>query len=305
MSVRRLSRLAGVVAAAAALTAAGGLTVVAASAPPPAGPTVSISLADHGRTANGNALLRVTYTCSIPADAHATLAGTDLYITEVTQGFGAHEASGSGYTSGFACDGTPQRRTLTVVPWTDAGFGGGQATVTLDATVCWWSDAGESICASDSVDHEPVRLRGGGTMPPATQQGDFPVSLSAVGRVSHGVAHLTVAYGCAVPAIADQWTTEIRGLVRQQRTRLHSAQGGFDVWDGLVCDGQTHRLRVDVPSTTATRFSVGPVTATVYADLHWDDLDDCADDGDDCAEGYLSGTLEGATATLRDSRRRS
>ncbi len=298
MSVRRLTRLAGVVAATAVLTVAGGVTVVAASAPAPAEPTVSISLADHGRTAHGNALLRVTYTCSGPADPGVTLAGADLYITEVTQGVGAHEASGSGYTSGFVCDGTPQRRVLTVIPWTDAGFGGGSATVTLDANVCWWSDTAGSICASDSIDHETVGLRGGGTMPPATAQGDFPVSLAAVGKVRHGAAHLSVDYSCAVPAIADQWTAEIRGLVRQQRSRFHSAQGGFDVWDGLVCDGLTHRLRLEVSSTTAARFSVGAVTVTVYADLHWDDLDDCADYGDDCAEGYLSGTLEGATATL-------
>ena len=56
MSVRRLTRLAGVVAATAVLTVAGGVTVVAASAPAPAEPTVSISLADHGRAAHGNAL---------------------------------------------------------------------------------------------------------------------------------------------------------------------------------------------------------------------------------------------------------
>ena len=41
------------------------------------------------------------------------------------------------------------------------------------------------------------------------------------------------------------------------------------------------------------------VTVTVYANLYWDDLDDCESYGDDCVIGYLDGTLEGATVVLR------
>ena len=228
------------------LAAAAPSFVGVAHATTAAKPFLTISVAGTAGTPLGNAVLSLPYRCSVPKNTIAQ--GLQLYVATAQNPGTPHEATNTQtyrWVEG-GCDGRWHTLKVAVVPWTDAGYRRGHATVTVNASACWWvRTQPSSICVNQDINEAPVRLKAGGWMPApyVDTSGTFDIAVSRHGRVNGGRATVTVKYVCTVPAGFELFTGSVSVTMRQQVRPLHSTRSSGAAMP-LTCDGTYQRSRL-------------------------------------------------------------
>jgi hypothetical protein len=251
--------------------------------------SVEASTSPVARARLGLLLLPVSVRCSVPKNAVMQVA--EVYIAATQRAGGPHEVNAQLYRDGFVCDGRKRTKIIAVTPSTEAGFGRGKASVSIDAHACWWPPGeSQSTCVTDSV-IRTAWVKYGGLVPPAVTGGTFPLSIASSGHVRQGVATVRVRHRCTMPDAADDLIGEIGVTVRQQAGRRSAALGFATVTD-LTCDGSAQRVRVSVPSSTERPFRPGSSVVHLDGYAAWFDLE--TDD-----EGWVDGFVDAAGVRLK------
>ena len=274
--------------AAAALSCVG---VGVANATTATKPSLNISVADTAGTPLGNAVLKLPYRCSVPKNA--IVQGLQLYVATAQNPGTPHEAT-NGQTYRWVedgCDGRWHTLKVAVVSWTEAGYRRGHATVTVNASACWWvRTQQQSICVNQDINEAPVWLKAGGRMPApyVDTSGTFDIAVSKHGHVKGGQATVTVKYVCTVPDGSELFTGSVLVNMRQQVGPLHSAQS-FGEAMPLTCDGTYQRSKLTLQGSDS--FHRGRTTVDLEGSAGWYNADTDA-------EGYVNGSVRAVVVTL-------
>lgn len=254
-------------------------------------PSLDISVAGTAGTPLGNAVLTLPYRCSVPKNA--VMQGLQLYVATAQNPGSPHEAT-TPQTYRWVedgCDGRWHTLKVAVVSWTDAGYRRGHATVTVNASACWWvRTQSSSICVNQDINEAPVWLKAEGRMPApyVDTSGTFDIAVSRHGHVKRGQATVTVKYVCTVPDGFELFTGSVLVNMRQQVGPLHSAQSSGEAMP-LTCDGTYQRSKLTLQGSDS--FHRGRTTVDLDASAGWYNVD--TDD-----EGYVNGSVRAVVVTL-------
>lgn len=253
-------------------------------------PFLIISVAGTAGTPLGNAVLTLPYRCSVPKNA--IMQGLQIYVATAQNPGTAHEATTAQTFRWIedGCDGRWHTLKVAVVSWTDAGYRRGHATVTVNASACWWvKTQPSSICVNRDINEAPVWLKAGGRMPAPyiDTSGTFEIAVSRHGHVKGGQATVTVKYVCTVPDGFELFNGSVGVNMRQQVGPLHSAQSSGEAVS-LTCDGTYQRSKLALEGNS---FHRGRTTVDLDGAAGWYDVDTEA-------EGYVYGTVRAVVVTL-------